>query len=58
MDKIRAVVDARSTTTLISIELLDKMPNVKKLMRPTSLGFNGMGEKKLGYKRMLYDLDL
>lgn len=42
--KVRAVVDSGSTTTLMSTGLLAKMPGLKNKLKPTSLGFYGVGE--------------
>ncbi len=56
--KARAVIDSGSTTTLLSTGLLDKMPDLKEKMKPTSLGFYGVGEKKMEYAGMIYELDL
>jgi hypothetical protein len=34
------------------------MPDLKEKMKPTSLGFYGVGEKKMEYAGMIYELDL
>lgn len=56
--KVRAVIDSGSTTTLLSTGMLDKMPELKKKMKPTSLGFYGVGEKKMEYAGIIYEIDL
>ena len=56
--KVQAVIDSGSTTTLLSTGMLDKMPDLKKKMKPTSLGFYGVGEKKMEYAGMIYEIDL
>ena len=56
--KARAIIDSGSTTTLLSTGLLDKMPDLKEKMKPISLGFYGVGEKKMEYAGMIYELDL
>jgi hypothetical protein len=56
--KCRAVIDSGSTTTLLSTGLLDKMPKLKEQLKPTSMGFYGVGEEKLVYNGMLYELEL
>ena len=55
---MRAMVDSGSTTTLISSGLMDKMPELRKQLKPTSLGFYGVGEEKLTYEGMLYELEI
>lgn len=45
--KVRAVVDSGSTGTLISDCLLKKLPALQKLMKPTSLGFWGVGNGRM-----------
>ena len=54
--KVRAVVDSGSTGTLISDSLLNKMPAIKSQLKPTSLGFWGVGNGRMQYEGILYDL--
>lgn len=56
--KVRAMVDSGSTTTLLSSGLLERMPALAKELKPTSMGFFGVGEQKLSYDGMLYDLEV
>ena len=52
-----AILDSGSTTTLLFGGMLDLMPALKSLLKPTSLGFFGVAEDKLKYDGMLYDFD-
>ena len=56
--KVRAVIDSGSTTTLMSTGLLDKMPDIKARLKPTTLGFYGVGEGKTSYQGLLYELEV
>jgi hypothetical protein len=56
--KVCALINSGSTTTLLSTGMLDKMPNMKRKMKPTSLGFYGVGEKKIEYAEIIYKIDL
>ena len=55
--KVRAMVDSGSTTTMISTGLLDLMPQLKAKMKPTSFTFMGVGENRMNYAGMLYDVE-
>ena len=55
--KERAMIDSGSTTTMISTGLLEYFPEVKKMIKPTSYTFMGVGENRMQYKGMLYNID-
>jgi hypothetical protein len=55
--KVRAMIDSGSTTTMISTGLLDLMPSLKAKMKPTSYTFMGVGENRMSYAGILYDVD-
>lgn len=45
--KVRAMIDSGSTTTMISTGLLDILPGVKQMVKPTSYTFMGVGENRM-----------
>ena len=45
--KCRAIVDSGCTSTMMSTGLVDLMPELKPLAKPTSFAFFGVGENKL-----------
>lgn len=51
------MIDSGSTTTMISSGLLEHLPGLKQLMKPTSFTFMGVGEDRMKYKGMLYDVE-
>ena len=56
--KCRAMIDSGSTTTMISTGLLDLMPELKAALKPTTYTFFGVGEQRLKYAGILYNLKM
>lgn len=56
--KVRAIIDSASTSTIISDGLLKLIPDVKKLVVPTSLTFSGVVNGSAGYEGLIKGLSL
>jgi hypothetical protein len=56
--KVRAMVDSGSTVTMMSSGLFNKMSALKGMLKPTTLGFYGVGDNKRKYEGILYELGL
>ena len=54
--KVRAMVDSGSTVTLMSSALFKKMSALQGALKPTTLGFYSVGDQKLKYEGILYEL--
>jgi hypothetical protein len=56
--KVRAMVDSGSTVTLMSSGLFKQLTALKDQLKPTSLGFYGVGKERLQYDGILYEVPL
>ncbi len=45
--KCRAIVDSGCTSTMMSTGLVDMMPELKALAKPTTFAFFGVGENRM-----------
>ena len=52
------MVDSGSTVTLMSSALFKKMTALQGALKPTTLGFYGVGDQRLKYEGILYELEL
>lgn len=56
--KVRAMVDSGATVTMMSSALFKKMTALSGHLKPTTLGFFGVGEQRMKYEGILYELGL
>ena len=56
--KVRAMVNSGSTVTMMSSALFKKMSALQGLLKPTTKGFYGVGEERMKYDGILYELGL